>query len=931
MAQQACQRPSSHSFISYAREDKKFVLQLREAFHAANRQAWVDEHDIGAAIVYRKAIEDAITAADAVVFVISPDSIASENCAVEIGWAEKHGKRLIPIRYRDVRAEDAPESIERLNWIPFSPDCDFQNSLRTLFETIDTDRDWVENHSRFETRASEWRASQEDRSRLLTGNDLRRAEEWLSRSSGQTPPHTELQAEFIAASRRAAIGHQRRLLAGVSTALVVAVVLGILALYGGIRSSRLSRQALSRQLAAQSSGLLEEQLDLALLLSVEACRAAPSMEAIGSLLTALQREPHLVAFLHGHTRSVNSLAFSPDGAFLVSGGADSAVIVWSLPDLEISQRHANAHRGALLSVAISPDGTSMASGGEDGATLIWNLRQPDQPPVALPEHLCPVNALCYAGDGKLLASVTDAGVLSLWDIERNGPSCVGQTTDGDPLECLQFTSDNQRLITGSEAGVVSVWNVGGCSLINSQRTGRAAAVVTLACDVRGSRIVTGCGDGIIQIWELGTLTPLGAPLSDPGTRVAALALSRDGTRLASTGTEAALICWDTDAGVPIWKSKYGLAGEYRSLALDPSERLIATGTGNGTILLWKTDSSLPLCKSAEPLSSWIRAEALAADGSLQALATEDTVVVIRSLVNDAAAPISIIGRAPVSAAALSPMRRMAATGEEDGVIRLWELGSRRLISEHPLESADRLQTITFAPRGRYLAADGGSEYVYLLRVDDPAAAVTQLVGCIDEATALAFSADGELLVAGDRRGQLIIWRAGNPQPLRGPLLEHRAAVTDLAFSHRGHRLASVDVSGEVLVWDTEAWRPIRRLGLTREAGIVTSVAFSRDDAMIATGGWDGTVRLWSATDLSPIGLPLQGHHGPVADLVFAADGGKLVSVGNDGETLQWNLGIENLSTCARRIANRDLTPSEWTRYFGYAPFRPSRAGTRSRR
>ena len=104
-------------FISYAREDKAFVTRLFDALVAQDRDVWVDWEGIPPTAEWLAEIYSAIEAADSFVFVISPDSIVSEFCNLEIAHAVKHNKRLVPIVCRDVDAETVPKPLAALNTI----------------------------------------------------------------------------------------------------------------------------------------------------------------------------------------------------------------------------------------------------------------------------------------------------------------------------------------------------------------------------------------------------------------------------------------------------------------------------------------------------------------------------------------------------------------------------------------------------------------------------------------------------------------------------------------------------------------------------------------------------------------------------------------------------------------------------------------------
>ena len=104
-------------FISYSRKDKEFVRRLDEELKRRNREAWVDWEGIPPGDIWEKTIYGAIESTHTFIFVLTPDSIASEVCGKEIAHAAANNKRLVPIVHRDVAAERVPKSLGELNWI----------------------------------------------------------------------------------------------------------------------------------------------------------------------------------------------------------------------------------------------------------------------------------------------------------------------------------------------------------------------------------------------------------------------------------------------------------------------------------------------------------------------------------------------------------------------------------------------------------------------------------------------------------------------------------------------------------------------------------------------------------------------------------------------------------------------------------------------
>src|SRR5690606_38882276 len=128
-----------------------------------------------------------------------------------------------------VIARDNWQQVSAINFLSFTEGDDFDAKVRNLLEVIDTDRDYVSQHTQLEQRAVEWHENGRRAGFLLREDALIEAEAWFASGSGKKPPPTELQIAYIQASRRATTVRQRTTVGALTFGLIVALTLALLA------------------------------------------------------------------------------------------------------------------------------------------------------------------------------------------------------------------------------------------------------------------------------------------------------------------------------------------------------------------------------------------------------------------------------------------------------------------------------------------------------------------------------------------------------------------------------------------------------------------------------------------------------------------------------------------------------------------------------
>jgi TPR repeat protein len=196
-------------FISYSRDDLRFADQLNAALNACGFDCVLDRHGISGGEDWKRRLGTLIGEADTVVFVLSSTSARSEICAWEVEEAIRLGKRILPVNCQPLEGTSPPPQLRDRNYIFFYEDqkvsdSGFGTGLSSLVTALNTDFDWLREHTRYLQRATEWDRGGRPANRLLSGEDIAEAKAWAARRPKSAPEPTALHLDFIRASEEEA-------------------------------------------------------------------------------------------------------------------------------------------------------------------------------------------------------------------------------------------------------------------------------------------------------------------------------------------------------------------------------------------------------------------------------------------------------------------------------------------------------------------------------------------------------------------------------------------------------------------------------------------------------------------------------------------------------------------------------------------------------
>jgi WD40 repeat protein len=288
----------------------------------------------------------------------------------------------------------------------------------------------------------------------------------------------------------------------------------------------------------------------------------------------------------GHTKSVNSVAFSPDGAFLASGGQDCRIQLWDVANaLSIGTRIGQFP--IVHSVAFSPDGAILASGGRDSRIRLFDVGTSQKigtlvarPGIGLLGYIW---AVAFSPDGTLLAGVGGRRIR-LWDT-RTGRHTA--TFSGHAAISVAFSPNGALLASGCRDKTIRLWDVETGRNI-ATLAGHTGVVHSVAFSPDEAILASG-GDGTVRLWDLETARNTTTFNSITDNRlfhsVNSITFSPDGAILASGGDKTVRL-WDVQTGRNI-ATLTGHTDTVQSVAFSPEGSLLASGSKDKAIRLWK--------------------------------------------------------------------------------------------------------------------------------------------------------------------------------------------------------------------------------------------------------------------------------------------------------------------------------------------------------
>jgi Tol biopolymer transport system component len=541
------------AFISHSSKDKAAADATCAALEAAGIRCWIAPRDVIPGHSYGEDLIEALDTCRVMVLVFSSSSNASSQISREVERCVSRGITIVPLRIEDVLPTKAMAYfVGSVHWLdaltpPFERHLErLVNAVKACLPIAPT----PDGAGQLPTAQAPLAAAAGDAAMARLQSERVDERQQQAPSPGKEPePKPEAQKRPWVLPRPA--------LVGVGAGIVVLAVGMAITLSGAFHTAA----------------------------KPPVTAGSPPPSSLQTIPPAEQVPPRT---LLGHTKYVNTVAFTPDGQMLASGSVDKTLKLWGVGSGQVLRTMNTT--GVNWSIAFSPSGRmlAVASGfGQSGANEleIWDALA-GQTLRTLTGYSDLILGVAFSPDGRTVATGGAEKTIKLWDATIGQPL---RTIDNLwPIVSIAISPDGRMIAAAGGTGVggensIKLWDIASGQLVRSL-TGHSTFVNSVAFSPDGRTLVSGCVDGTIKLWDI-TNGQMLRTLTGHTNWVKSVAFSPDGRTIASGSYDMTVKLWEVATG-QLLRTLVGHSGSVTSVAFSPDGQTLASGSFDNSIKLW---------------------------------------------------------------------------------------------------------------------------------------------------------------------------------------------------------------------------------------------------------------------------------------------------------------------------------------------------------
>ena len=397
----------------------------------------------------------------------------------------------------------------------------------------------------------------------------------------------------------------------------------------------------------------------------------------------------LLHTLSGHEAAIDDVAFAPDGR-VVTASIDSSAFVWDPATGASLNELAGQHQQKVFAVAVSPDNSQVATASADDTARIWTDGLGAKARI-LAGHKDSVTGAQYSPDGSLLMTWSDDGTARIW--KTGVPTLTTLGLQAAAVRTVAYSPDGRLVLSAGDDGTARLWR-GGTVVQTLHQGGKVTSALFTA---GGSEVLTAGDDGTAKLWRVadGALVatyPHGAPVRD--------AVVVPDAGIATAGGDGAVRFW-RNGGAPAWSAANG--SPVTAMAAGASGT-IATGVKDGSVRLWRASDGRPLA-TLRGHTAEITSLAFSPDGSRLVSGSGDSTAVIWDVRTGRRLQTLAGHKFGVTSVSFSPDGMLVLTSSVDGDAWLWSVKTGQPVRKLKYHVATVSQA-AFSPDGRWVVTAG---------------------------------------------------------------------------------------------------------------------------------------------------------------------------------------------------------------------------------
>lgn len=611
----------------------------------------------------------------------------------------------------------------------------------------------------------------------------------------------------------------------------------------------------------------------------------------GFLTSFEDKDKPVVKFLSsltGHYDTVETVCFSPDGQYALSGSQDSSIILWDLSSKREVRRFI-CDGQYITSVCFSPDGLNFLSANRDGTIRFWDM-ETEKEVKQFKVDKYSVRSVCFSKNGLYLISGGDDMIIKLLEVS-SGRSLKQYEGHTGTIKSICFSPDEHFILSGSSDGTIRLWDISsGKEIKKFERHTQDVESVCFSPD--GKCILSGGFDGKIILWE----TMSGKILKEiqgHDNGVISLSFSPFGFYALSCGSELtqlpdSYICpiklWDVKSGREIRRLEKHQA-TVNSIAFSSDGRYALSGSCDKIINLWEVYYHEKEWRGKHPYPSLCKIKTITILGSEQNKFKNILESAKKFLKNNSFQETYNLLRESQSIPGYQRDREvfdmltqcgLKGNGKRINLKETWLLGTFK-------EHTDRINSICFSPNSHYILSGSNDATIRLLAVSN-GKEINRFESNTGAIYSVAFSPDGSFIAAGSFR-KIQFWELLSGKKIK-EFEGHSSFVFSLCFFPDSRYLLSGSDDKTIKLWEVSSGKEIMQFkGHTKS---VRSVCLSSDGRFILSHSEDRTIRLWETSSGKEL-ICYDGYNEYDIPVCFSPDGNFTLSSGIGNTIVMWEI------------------------------------------